>query len=206
MKIDKFVVGSFEMNCYLVSDPVSEEAILIDPGDEADLLIHAVEDRNLLLKFIINTHCHIDHTGAVQQIKEYFKVPFYIHRSEQPLLSILPQQAQMFGLQLPQIPEVSQFIIDGQELSFGTLKGKALHTPGHSPGSLSLLFDNHLFVGDVLFYDSIGRTDLIQGDYEQLITSIKSKILTLPDDTVVHPGHGPETTIGRERQLNPFLS
>jgi glyoxylase-like metal-dependent hydrolase (beta-lactamase superfamily II) len=203
--IDTITVGAFAMNCYLLSDPETSEAIYIDPGAEAEQLIKKITDQGLLLKYIINTHCHIDHAAEVKHVQQYFNIPYYIHEDELPLLKMLPQQGEMFGMSIAGIPSVDSYLKEGDVLEFGTIKGKVLHTPGHSPGGISLLFDRDVFVGDCLFYDSIGRTDLHKGDYEQLITSIKSKLLTLDEQNRVFPGHGPATTIGREKSHNPFL-
>jgi len=205
MNVETITVGSFAMNCYLLSDSDSKQAVLIDPGAESDRLIDEISARDLNLKFIINTHCHIDHTAEVSSIINHFKVPFYIHRAELPLLKNLKEQGDFFGLPVLEIPTVSDYVEDNQSLEFGNTKMKILHTPGHSPGGISILIKDSVFVGDCLFFDSIGRTDLLGGNYDQLITSIKTKLLTLDDSTIVYPGHGQSTTIGRERMNNPFL-
>lgn len=205
MNIETITVGSFAMNCYLVTDTNSGDAIYIDPGAEADYLINKVTKEELKLKFVINTHCHIDHTAEASTVINHFKVPFYIHREDLPLLNSLKEQGDFFGINVPEIPKVSDFVEDSDSFDLGNLKIKILHTPGHSPGGITIKIENSLFVGDCLFMDSIGRTDLLGGDYDQLITSIKSKILTLDDETIIYPGHGPSTTIGRERENNPFL-
>jgi glyoxylase-like metal-dependent hydrolase (beta-lactamase superfamily II) len=205
MKIDTFTVGSFAMNCYLVTDTESGEAIYIDPGAEADHLIEKISVQDIKLKFVINTHCHIDHTAEVSKVINYYKVPFYIHRGEQPLLDNLQEQGNFFGISVEDIPKVTDFVDDADSLEFGNRQIKILHTPGHSPGGISIKIENSVFVGDCLFMDSIGRTDLLGGDYNQLITSIKTKLLSLDNSTIVYPGHGPATTIGRERENNSFL-
>jgi len=205
MQIKTLTVGAFAVNCYLLIDPKTSEAIFIDPGMEADHLIETVENLNVDLKYIINTHCHIDHAAEVKTIQDHFKIPFYIHEAEFPLLQSLPQQGAMFGIPVSEIAQVTSFVADNEGIEFGRIKGKILHTPGHSPGGISILFADRIFVGDCLFYDSIGRTDLYKGNYEQLIESIKTKLMILPDNTEVYSGHGPVTTIGRERIQNPFL-
>jgi hydroxyacylglutathione hydrolase len=205
MHIETIVVGMFATNCYLLTDPQTSQAVLIDPGAEADRVIKKVEDKQIKLQYIVNTHCHIDHACEVAQVQKYFNVPFYIHEEEAPLLKMLPEQGRLFGLVVKDTPTVTAYIKDGEVLQFGNMKGRVLHTPGHSPGGISINFDNHLFVGDCLFMDSIGRTDLYRGDYDQLIHSIKTKLLTFDDSVTVYPGHGPSTTIGREKALNPFL-
>ena len=205
MNIDTITVSSFEMNCYLVSDPESGEAIYIDPGAEAEMLIDKIHKQDLNLRYVINTHCHVDHCAEISQVVNYFKVPYFIHRGDLPLLDILQEQGDMFGLKVKALPPVTGFVEDGDIIEFGKLKALILHTPGHSPGSISIKIQGAVFVGDCLFMDSIGRTDLPGGDYNQLITSIKTKLLSLNDLTVVYPGHGPATTIGREKNHNPFL-
>jgi glyoxylase-like metal-dependent hydrolase (beta-lactamase superfamily II) len=193
------------MNCYLLSDPDSKEAVFIDPGAESEILIDKISDQDLNLKFIINTHCHIDHTAEVSSVLSHFNVPFYIHRGELPILKNLKEQGDFFGLPVLEIPTVSDYIEDNQTLELGKMKMKIIHTPGHSPGGISIVIKDSVFVGDCLFLDSIGRTDLLGGNYDQLLTSIKTRLLTLDDSTIVYPGHGPSTTIGRERMNNPFL-
>jgi glyoxylase-like metal-dependent hydrolase (beta-lactamase superfamily II) len=205
MKIEVLTVGMFAMNCYLIIDTTTSEAIFIDPGDEAERLIKKAEAEEVEVKFIVNTHCHIDHIAEVHKIQDHFNIPFFIHKNEVEMLNILPEQANMFGLENPKIPKVTSYITEGDPIKFGTITGKVLNTPGHSPGGISLLFDNHVFVGDSLFMDSIGRTDLYMANYEQLMESIKTKLLRLEDDVEVLPGHGPATTIGREKRYNPFL-
>ncbi len=205
MKIETITVGSFAMNCYLVMDPENGEAIYIDPGAEADFLIEKISQMDLQLKYVINTHCHVDHTAEVSRVINYFKVPFYIHRGDLSLLDTLQEQGKFFGMNVQEIPKITNFLEDGNSLDFGKLTAMILHTPGHSPGGISIKIDNSVFVGDCLFMDSIGRTDLPGGDYNQLISSIKTKLLALDDSITVYPGHGPATTIGRERENNPFL-
>jgi glyoxylase-like metal-dependent hydrolase (beta-lactamase superfamily II) len=205
MIIETITVGSFAMNCYLLADPVSKEAVFIDPGAESEILIEKLSNLGLKLKFVINTHCHIDHTAEVSKILNHFKVPFYIHRGDLPLLDNLKEQGDFFGLPVLEVPAVSKFVEEGQTYHFGNLEMKIIHTPGHSPGGISILVNNAVFVGDCLFMDSIGRTDLFGGNYNQLLDSIKTKLLLLEDSTIIYPGHGPSTTIGRERANNPFL-
>ena len=205
MIIETITVGSFAMNCYLIKDPESGKAVCIDPGAESDLLIQKITQQDIDLKFVINTHCHIDHTAEVSKVINHFKIPFYIHRDDLPLLDNLKEQGDFFGLPVSEIPEVTDFVLDAQTFDIGGLKMTILHTPGHSPGGISILIKDSVFVGDCLFNESIGRTDLLGGNYNQLITSIKTKLLTLEDSTTVYPGHGPATTIGHERMNNPFL-
>jgi len=205
VRIETITVGMFAMNCYLIYDDESGEGILIDPGGEAVRIIGIVDDHRLNVSMIINTHCHIDHVAETKTIQDHFGIPFYIHEAESALLNTLERQGEMFNMSVSGIPRVSGFLNDGDTCGSGNLTGRVLHTPGHSPGGISLLFGMHVFVGDCLFFDSIGRTDLYQGNYQQLINSIRTKLLVMDDDVQVYPGHGPVTTIGRERRSNPFL-
>ena len=205
LDVEILTVGPFSMNSYLVSDPITSEAVFIDPGNETKRLINRVNELKLYVKYIVITHCHIDHIADAVVIQEHFNVPFYIHDEELPLLESLPEQAISLGLSFTGIPKSVIFIKDGDKINIGKFDAKILHTPGHSPGGISLLFNGHVFVGDLLFKDSIGRSDLYKGDIDQLINSIKTKILALDDNTKVYPGHGPTTTVGRERNKNPFL-
>jgi len=205
MRIETLTVGSFAMNCYLIFDEDSRDAIYIDPGSESDRLIKKIEEANLNLKYIINTHCHIDHAAEVSQVKNYFKVPFYIHNGDLNLLNSLKEQGTFFGISVGEIPQDIEFVEDGDQLALGNDTCLIIHTPGHSPGGISIKFNSDVFVGDCLFLDSIGRTDLPGGNYDQLLNSIRTRLLSLDDATTIYPGHGPSTTIGRERQYNPFL-
>lgn len=206
MKVEQITVGAFAMNAYLVYDEHSGDAFYVDPGAEAEKLISIAEHLQVHPKMIINTHCHIDHAGEAKTVQEHFGIPFYIHREEEPLLDSLAEQALMFGMKVDGTPKITDYLNDGQNVECGSLQIKVLFTPGHSPGGISFLVEDHVFVGDCLFMDSIGRTDLYGGSYDTLINSIRNKLLTLTDGTIVHSGHGPDTTIGRERQFNPFLT
>ena len=205
MNIETLTVGPLAVNCYIISDPESNESILIDPGSESKRIINLIEVRNLKLRSIINTHCHIDHIAEVKALQDYFDTKFLIHENELPLLNMLNESDGLFGINVSGVPEVSGYLQSEQEIKLGDNKGKILFTPGHSPGGISFVIKNHVFVGDCLFKDSIGRTDLHGGNYEELITSIKTQLFTLPDNTIVYPGHGPATTIEYEKRNNPFL-
>ncbi|MCD6376799.1 MAG: MBL fold metallo-hydrolase [Caldisericaceae bacterium] len=205
MRVLKIPVGPFEVNCYIVVDEQNAECFLIDPGDEPQKIIELIENQKLKPQKIINTHSHIDHVRHLLQVKEHFNIPFFIHEDDLPLLEAMKEQALFFGLDCSDIPEVDGFLNDGDTFEMDSQLVRILHTPGHSPGSISIYFQKNVFVGDVLFKESIGRTDLYGGNYQVLMDSIKNKLLTLPDETVVHSGHGPETTIGNERRQNPFL-
>ena len=205
MNIETMTVGPLAVNCFIVSDSETNEAVLIDPGSESKRIIKLIEVRNLKLQSIINTHCHIDHIAEVKAVQDHFNAQFFIHENELPILNMLSESNGLFGINVSGVPDVSGFLEPDQEIQIGKNVGKILFTPGHSPGGISFIIQNHVFVGDCLFKDSIGRTDLHGGNYEELISSIKSKLFTLPDDTIVYPGHGPLTTIEYEKQNNPFL-
>jgi hydroxyacylglutathione hydrolase len=205
LNIETFIVGPFQMNTYLVSDPVSKESVLIDPGGDIDRISAQIKEKEVKLKYILNTHCHIDHVAEGFLAQNLFKVPMLLHKNELPLLESLKEQGLTFGIEISGIPQDLTFVQDKDTISLGKVNGKILHTPGHSPGSISLHINDYVFVGDCLFMDSIGRTDLYRGDYEQLIHAINNKLLVLDEHTEVYPGHGPKTTIGREKKFNPFL-
>lgn len=208
MIIRQLEVSPFMENAYIVGCEETKQGVIFDPGDEAGRIAAEVERLGLSIVEIIATHAHIDHIGAVQALKEKLKVPFRIHKNEEILVKAYDQQCRMFGIQFGSEPGIDGFINEGDEISIGNLKAKVLLTPGHSPGGLCFMFEGNpgrVIVGDTLFLGSIGRTDLIGGDMKTLIGNIKSKILTLPDDTEVYSGHGPATTVGREKRSNPFL-
>ncbi|MBX7153191.1 MBL fold metallo-hydrolase [bacterium] len=206
MILKTLTVGPFQENCYIFGDTATKTGAIIDPGDEADWIIETAQQTGLQFKFILNTHAHIDHIGAVQAVKDALKIPFYLHKSELPVLQHAPQSAAMFGIRLNAVPEVDVFYDTNLPITLGQLSVNLFFTPGHSPGSVSLYLPSEkiVFGGDVLFNGSIGRTDLPGGNFDTLIHSIKTHLFTLPDDVIVYPGHGPETTIGYEKKYNPF--
>lgn len=205
MKIFRVPVGPFEMNCYLVKPDASPDCLLIDPGDDPDEIISTIETNGMVPRRIVNTHTHIDHLRRVSMIQKQYNIPFQICQDDLPLMESLKEQGLIFGLDVSPVPEVTGFLKDNDIISLADLEFRILHTPGHSPGSICLYIPGHVFVGDVLFRDSIGRTDLYGGNYNQLMDSLAQKLLVLPGETIVYPGHGPETTIGREKANNPFL-
>ncbi len=206
MIIEQLEVGPFMENSYVVGCEETKEAVVIDPGAEPDKILAAAEKHGLKIIRIINTHAHIDHIGAVQEIKEKTGVEFHLHETEKPLVEAYDQQCSMFGVRFGRKPEVDGFINEGDKIKVGNLEATAIHTPGHSPGGLCFDFGEAVFVGDTLFMGSIGRTDLPGGDHKTLIDNIKNKLLVLPSDTRAYSGHGPVTTIGREKDSNPFLT
>jgi len=196
-----FVVTPFAENCYVLKD--EGEAVVIDPGECTPELLDALT--GIQVKQIINTHCHIDHVGGNKGVKDKTGAPLLIPEGELALLQSVPQQGAMFGVQVPPSPDPDGYIKEGNTVTVGSQQLKIFSAPGHSPDHMILVGDGFTFSGDVLFYGSIGRTDLPGGSYEQLMQSIKTRMLTLPDETVVYSGHGPHTTIGNERATNPFL-
>jgi hydroxyacylglutathione hydrolase len=204
--LERRTVEPFMKNGYVLACPETGQAAYIDPGDEAPLLIDWIRRQNLQLRAIINTHGHLDHISGVSRVKQEWDVPVYLHPQDEAYYKALPQQAQWFGLNYPPAPGVVEHLEDGQELRIGNLRLKVHHTPGHSPGGVCLEVDGHLFCGDLILAGSVGRTDLPGGSYETLLKSIQEKVLPLGDGLILHPGHGPDTTIGQERQFNPFLS
>ena len=206
MKIRKFVLGVYEENAYLISDDESHESIVIDPGENPVQIIEVIESENLSVNYILNTHAHIDHVLGVNAVKEATNAPFYLNENDIPLLNALPEQAEMLGLSGNyEVPEVDGNIVEGDQFSVGSMKFGVLFTPGHSPGHVTFKTEGKIFSGDVLFAGSVGRVDLPGGSWEILRTSIKDKFFPLDRDTVVYSGHGPETTIGKEIDTNPFL-
>ncbi len=204
--VERIVVGILQTNCYLLGDTDSKEAVIIDAGDDAELISHHVNKHQLAPKAILATHCHFDHILGVKELKQKFPVPFYIHQEDLSLLESMQESARSFmGLELPAPANPDSFLKEGDSITIGKQSIDVLHTPGHSPGGVSFLIDNFAFTGDALFFGSIGRTDGAGGSLETLVTSIRNKLFSLPDETVVYPGHGPKTTIGVEKIGNPFV-
>ncbi len=198
-------VGPIMANCYILGCEETREAVVIDPGDDADQILLKLADLKLKVKYIINTHGHFDHVGANKKLKEATGAPLVIHEQDAPMLGHLSQAAASFGLRSENSPAPDKTVEDGDVIKFGNISLKVIYTPGHSPGGISLYTDSCVFVGDTLFQGSIGRTDLPGGDFTTLKNSIQNKLFVLPEDTVVYTGHGPETTIGREKRYNPFV-
>ncbi|MCH6575385.1 MAG: MBL fold metallo-hydrolase [Bacteroidetes bacterium] len=206
MKIRKFVLGVYEENAYLISDDESHESIVIDPGENPLQIIEVIESENLSVKYILNTHAHIDHVLGVNAVKEATNAPFYLNENDIPLLNALPKQAEMIGLSGKyEVPEIDGNLTEGDQFNIGSSRIDVLFTPGHSPGHVTFCMDDMIFSGDVLFAGSVGRIDLPGGSWEVLKKSIHDKLIPLDRDTIVYSGHGPETTIGREIDTNPFL-
>jgi glyoxylase-like metal-dependent hydrolase (beta-lactamase superfamily II) len=205
---ETFPVGLLQCNCSILGDEATGEAIVIDPGDDADEILSRLNRHNLTLKQIVCTHAHIDHVGAIFELQHKAQSPASIHEADLPLYEALEAQAQWIGMPAPQRGVIDRFLIDGTAIACKGVEVGVLHTPGHTPGSSCFLLENgrtFLFAGDTLFQNSIGRTDLWGGSMPEILSSIHTKLLTLPDDTFVIAGHGPSTTVGNERRNNPFL-
>ena len=252
-------VGLLQCNCSIIGDPLTREALVVDPGDEVTRILDLLGRRRLTVKAIVSTHAHIDHVGGLSKLHQYTGAPVLMHRDDLPLYQAMDVQASFLGVLPPDLTEIDQLLKEGDVLRWGSLEAQVIHTPGHTPGSVSLYLphdagkisltdeeargnvksdagngerigqDNvsesdlgkrdskkvdsekteirvpQLLAGDTLFAGSIGRTDLWGGSMEEIIDSLRSKIMQLPDATIVHPGHGAMTTIGRERETNPFL-
>lgn len=200
-------VGMLQCNCSILGDEVSREAIVVDPGDEIDHILRILAKHSLRVKAIVITHAHIDHIGGAHKLKAATGAPVYMNENDAPLYDALEMQAGWLGIATPQRTEIDTPLRDGDSLHLGNTELLALHTPGHTQGSVSLWIplENKLIAGDTLFRESIGRTDLPGGDSRKILSSIKEKLMTLPEEAVVIPGHGPATTIGHEKRFNPFL-
>lgn len=200
-------VGMLQCNCSIFGDEQSREAMVVDPGDEIERVLEIVARHGLTVNAIVITHAHIDHIGGAQKLKQATGAPVYMNLNDADLQRMLDVQAAWLGMRtVPQV-EIDAPAKDGDRIAIGTSEARVLHTPGHTQGSISLWLpaEGKLVAGDTLFRDSIGRTDLPGGDGRQILRSIHEKLMPLPDETVVFPGHGPETTLGREKQFNPFL-
>jgi hydroxyacylglutathione hydrolase len=246
-------VGLLHCNCSILGDPETREALVLDPGDEVDRILAILSRHGLAVRAIVSTHAHIDHVGGLSKLHQYTGAPVLMHRDDLPLYRTMDAQAAFLGVRPPELTDVDQLLKEGDVLRWGGFEAIVLHTPGHTPGSVSLFLPHdagrltaalnlnlgrkdapaaeakaapapeeeeadvpeepkqivlpgpQLFSGDTLFAGSIGRTDLWGGSFEQIMISLRTKLMILPDETTVHPGHGPVTTIGNERELNPFL-
>lgn len=203
---EHLVVGPLQCNCYIVGDPETREAIVIDPGDDADRLAASLASRALTVTAIVATHAHFDHIVAAERLRALTGAPFYLHAEDKPLLAWMQESGRLFlGMDLPPPPEVDTEAREGDRLIAGSVGLEIVHTPGHSPGSISLAADEGVFSGDTLFAGSIGRTDLPGGDMRALLDAVRDKLFRLDQDLTVYPGHGPSTTLAAEREHNPFV-
>jgi glyoxylase-like metal-dependent hydrolase (beta-lactamase superfamily II) len=205
MNIESVIVGPLETNCYLVSCPRTLACAVVDPGAEPDRIIAAVHRLGLKPALILNTHGHFDHVGANRDIKDAFDIPLAIHALDNPMLELAGRLEMSFVLEAKDSPPADFFLQDKAQIPVGESRLEVLHTPGHSPGSVCLLWEGFLLSGDTLFNEGVGRTDLPGGSDRDLKSSLRSKILVLPPETRVLPGHGPRTTVGQEIASNPFL-
>lgn len=202
MLVKTLTVSMFATNCYLLVCPDTGEGVIIDPGADGKKIISTVHQSDMRVKFIINTHGHIDHIGANGRVKEAFKIPILLHEND---LKLYHNPGFGLGLITGKQPQPDRFLVENERIDFGNLNLRVIETPGHTQGGISLICGEALFCGDTLFAGSIGRTDLAGGSYQQLLDSIKNRLLTLPLETKVYPGHGPATTIETEKAVNPFL-
>ena len=199
------IVGPLFSNCYIVWDEDKKEGAVIDPGDDADNILKVVKELGIKIKYILATHGHFDHVGAVAPLRRELKVEFLAHKDDFFFIENGENAANRWGVAIEQPPKPDRFIDDGEKIMVGNFEMEVLHTPGHSPGGVSFLNDSMVFAGDTLFQGSIGRTDFRKGSIEDLSKSIKTRLYTLPDDTLVYTGHGPVTTIGDEKKYNAFV-
>lgn len=211
IKVEKFVFNPFLENTFILWDDESKEAIIVDPGcsdqSEENILTEFISTNELKIKYLINTHCHIDHIFGCKFIKEKYNPTFLVPEKDLPLLQNAAKQAEMLGVEIRNPPQPDQLLYEESALTINQSEIKSIFTPGHTPGEFCLYLEKEkiLISGDVLFKASIGRTDLWGGDYNTLISSINTKLLVLPKEVKVYPGHGEETTIGDEKDHNPFL-
>jgi glyoxylase-like metal-dependent hydrolase (beta-lactamase superfamily II) len=193
------------VNCYLAACAKTGEAVAIDPGDEPPLILDAIKKEGLTLKHILLTHCHADHVGGVKGLVDACQAPVEMHEADRAMLDSAVEHGRLFGIEIEAPPPPDGYLDEGDVVSFGEESLNVLHTPGHSPGGICFLGASEIFVGDTLFAGSIGRFDFPGGSYETLIEGISSKILSLPENVVVYPGHGPATNVGQEKRTNPFF-
>ena len=202
-----FPVGPLQCNCSIIGDEQTREAMVIDPGDQIEDILKILKTENLTLKQIVVTHAHIDHVGGAMKLKVATGAPILMNQKDEALLKMLDMQATWIGMKPPGTVQVDEAVGEGRILKVGNLSSTVIHTPGHTEGSICLYFPEQktLIAGDTLFAGSIGRTDLPGGSYEKIIRSLHNQLMQLPDETQVVPGHGPATSIGEERETNPFL-
>jgi hydroxyacylglutathione hydrolase len=209
MILETFPVGPLHCNCTILGDETTREAMVVDPGDNIPEILSRLQKHGLTLRQIVVTHAHIDHVGGAAQLRKLTGAPVLMNQQDLGLLGMMQMQAGWLGIPTPEVAPPDASAEDGLAVGLATLPAQVLHTPGHTPGSICLLFHFNdqplLLAGDTLFAGSIGRTDLPGGDGKQILRSLRERLLVLPDATRVVPGHGPETTIGEERQSNPFL-
>ena len=201
-------VGPLQCNCSVIGDEATREGMVIDPGDDIEDVAAIIRKHNLKVKQIVITHAHIDHVGGAMKLRARTGAPILLNQNDYALLKMIDVQATWVGMESPGEVKIDADLAHGENLSAGSLSANVLHTPGHSEGSVCLYFpaEKLLIAGDTLFAGSIGRTDLPGGSFEKIMRSLHQRVLALPDDTIVIPGHGPKTTVGDEREGNPYLT
>jgi len=208
-RIESLVVGPFQSNCHIVACGETGEAVIFDAGDDAADILAKVKAMDVTVKAVVNTHAHLDHVAGVAGVVDALGVPVFMHRDDEPLYRSVGQQALMFGLPVPRPVAIQKWLVEGDTIRVGNLRGEVMLMPGHTPGHVIVVFPDETppraIVGDVLFQGSIGRTDLPGGDHETMMKTLE-RFIPMPDDMVVHCGHGPDTTIGEEKRWNPFLA
>lgn len=202
---ESVTVGEVQCNCYILGCEKTREGIIIDPGGDADLILEIVKRHNLSIRYIILTHGHFDHIEGLGDLTRSIKAPIMLHEGDIFLYDHLDTQGQMFGFDFAAAPPYDRTVKEGDRFSFGDYTIEVLHTPGHSPGSISLRCGSSVYTGDTVFAGSIGRTDLTGGSHDTLVKSARLKIMTLDDATKLYPGHGESTTVGYEKKYNPFI-
>ncbi len=205
MEFFKIPTGMYAANCYIIYSEITGDGIVVDPGGDIEIILGKIEENNLSIKYIVLTHGHGDHLGGAKKLKEKLNVPVLVHEEDEELVKDANKNLSIIMDFGPVDFNPDILLKDGDAIEFGDLKAKVIHTPGHTRGGICLKINNHLFTGDTLFKGSIGRTDLLGGDYDNIINSIKEKILVLDDDIIVMPGHGESSTILEEKIYNPYL-
>lgn len=205
MRVETFVTGPIQVNTYMIYDEVSKEAILLDVGGSVNEIVSRIDDLDLKIKGIYNTHGHFDHILGAKELQEKLNIPFYVHKGDKLMVENLENIMSMYGMGYAQPPTINDFLDENTELKLGETVVKIIETPGHTEGGVCFLVDKMLFSGDTLFLESIGRTDLPGGDYQTLKNSIRQKLFTLPEDIKVFPGHDVSTSIGHEKQYNMMV-
>jgi glyoxylase-like metal-dependent hydrolase (beta-lactamase superfamily II) len=205
LQVEPLIVGPLFSNCYIVWDDDNKQGVVIDPGDDPDIILEKIKELNITIKYILATHGHFDHVGAVAPLKRELNVEFLAHEGDLFFIEDGEKSARIWGIQIEQPPKPDRFINEGERIKVGGFELEVLHTPGHSPGGVSFLYNRMVFSGDTLFQGSIGRTDFREGSFEILAKSIRTRLYNLPDDTIVYTGHGPVTTIGDEKRYNAFI-
>lgn len=205
LRVEQLIVGPLFSNCYIAWDDSVKQGVIIDPGDDADIILKKVKKLDIEIKYILATHGHFDHVGAVAPLRKELNVEFLAHKDDFFFIEDGENAARRWGFEIEQPPKPDRFIKDGEKIKVGEFELEVLHTPGHSPGGVSFLHNRMVFGGDTLFQGSIGRTDFRKGSFEDLSKSIKTRLYALPDDTIVYTGHGPVTTIGDEKKYNAFV-